>query len=64
MTNSIVKELLLQGFDLIQIRNSLEDGEYLALIGMTKAEAEEAHNEARVLQQYGFHALHSCQCLK
>jgi len=64
MTNPIVKELLLQGCDLIEIRNCLKDGEYLALIGMTEAEAEEAHNEAGVLQQYGFHAIHSCQCLE
>ena len=63
MTNPLVKELLLQGFDLIQIRNSLEDGEYLALIGMTKADAEEAHQEVERLQQYGWHAL-SFPCLK
>jgi len=64
MTNPLVKELLLQGFDLIQIRNCLKDGEYLALIGMTAAEAEDAYEAAGVLQQYGWHALHSCQCLK
>lgn len=59
MTNPIVKELLLQGCDLIQIRNCLKDGEYLALIGITEADAEEAHHEAERLQQYGWHALHS-----
>ena len=68
MTNPLVRELLLQGFNLLQIRKCLEDGEYLERIGMTEAEAkaaaEEAHHEAGRLLQYGWHALHSCQCLK
>jgi hypothetical protein len=48
-TITMIAELLLQGHDLIQIRDCLEDGEYLASTDMTEAEAEEAHHEVKRL---------------
>jgi len=47
--STFIAELLLEGNDLIQIRDCLEDGEYLKDIGMTEAEAEELHHEIKRL---------------
>lgn len=46
---SFIAELLLKGNDLTQIRDCLEDGEYLESIGITEKEAEELYNEIKRL---------------
>ena len=47
--NEYIKEMLEKGFDLLSIRDALNDGEYLATTDMTQEDVEAADDEIESL---------------
>ena len=53
IVSPFIAELLSDGSDLIQIKDCLEDGEYLSTAGLNTQEVEDLHYETtRLIQLY------------